>query len=53
MQPEQILTLGRVIERLIVCAFAGASLACGWNLFRVGVVNPHPPFSNYEVGMQT
>jgi hypothetical protein len=35
---DQILVTGRVIERILVCVFAGASLLCGWNLFRVGVV---------------
>lgn len=38
MNTEQILAVGRVIERLLACGFAGLSLALGWNLFRVGVV---------------
>lgn len=38
MSTEQIFALGRVIERLVICTFAGISLALGWNLFRVGVV---------------
>jgi hypothetical protein len=38
MPTEGVLALGRVIERLLVCVFAGTSLAFGWNLFRVGVV---------------
>src|ERR1700733_9027297 len=38
MTTEQILALGRVVERLLVCMSAGISLAFGWDLFRVGVV---------------
>jgi hypothetical protein len=39
MSTEQIFALGRVVERLLICVFGGVSLALGWNLFRVGVVN--------------
>jgi hypothetical protein len=38
MSIEETLTLGRVLERLLICIFAGVSLGFGWNLFRVGVV---------------
>jgi hypothetical protein len=36
---EEIFAIGRVIERLLICAIAGVSLTYGWNLFRVGVLN--------------
>lgn len=39
MTTEQILALGRVAERALICGFAGISLILGWNLFRVGVVS--------------
>ena len=39
MSTEEIFATGRVVERLMVCAFAGLSLTYGWNLFRVGVLN--------------
>ena len=38
MTTEQILAIGRVFERLLVCGSAGMSLVLGWNLFRAGVV---------------
>jgi hypothetical protein len=38
MTIDEILALGRVVERLLVCVFAGTSLGYGWNLFRVGIV---------------
>jgi hypothetical protein len=38
MSTEQFFALGRIIERLLICAFGGISLVLGWNLFRVGVV---------------
>lgn len=38
MNTEQIIAVGRVIERLLACGFAGLSLALGWNLFKTGVV---------------
>ena len=39
MSTEEIFATGRVVERLMICAFAGLSLTYGWNLFRVGVLN--------------
>jgi hypothetical protein len=39
MPTEEIFAIGRVVERLIICLWAGASLTYGWNLFRVGVVD--------------
>jgi hypothetical protein len=38
MPAEEIFATGRVVERLLVCVFAGLSLTYGWNLFRVGVL---------------
>jgi hypothetical protein len=38
MTTDQYLVVGRIIERLIVCLTAGASLTFGWNLFRLGIV---------------
>jgi hypothetical protein len=38
MSIEQIVAVGRVIERLLICTCGGVSLVLGWNLFRVGVV---------------
>jgi hypothetical protein len=39
MTTDQILVVGRVVERLLICLFGGLSLALGWNLFRVGVLD--------------
>jgi hypothetical protein len=39
MSTEQIFATGRVLERLMICGFAGLCLTFGWNLFRVGVLN--------------
>lgn len=39
MTPDEILVVGRVVERLLTCLFAGLSLTFGWNLFRVGVLS--------------
>jgi hypothetical protein len=38
MSTEEIFATGRVVERLMICVFAGLSLTYGWNLFRVGVL---------------
>ena len=35
-----VLVWARAIERVLVCLFAGMSLALGWNLFRVGILDP-------------
>ena len=40
MDPEAITTVARSAERLIICLSGAASLAMGWNLFKVGVVGP-------------
>src|SRR5438445_3335129 len=39
MEIHEVFAVGRVIERLMICAFGGLSLVFGWNLFRVGVVD--------------
>jgi hypothetical protein len=39
MSTEEIFATGRVVERLMICAFGGLSLTYGWNLFRIGVLN--------------
>jgi hypothetical protein len=39
MNPETIVALGRVLERLAVCIFAGISVVLGWHLFRVQIVD--------------
>jgi hypothetical protein len=35
-----VLVWARAIERVFVCLFAGMSLVLGWNLFRVGILDP-------------
>ncbi len=39
MPVEQIVAIARSAERILLVCFAGASLAMGWNLFRVGIVS--------------
>jgi hypothetical protein len=39
MPTNEILAIGRVAERLVICVLAGASLTYGWNLFRIGVLS--------------
>ena len=39
MTTDQILVLGRVMERILTCLFGGVSLFLGWNLFRVGILD--------------
>lgn len=39
MSTEEISATGRVVERGMICAFAGLCLTYRWNLFRVGVPN--------------
>jgi len=39
MTTDQILAVGRVTERLLICLFSGLSLVLGWNLFRAGVLD--------------
>ena len=38
MTTEQVLVVGRIAERLIICCLAGMSLSYGWNLFRAGIL---------------
>jgi len=38
MNTDMVFACGRVIERLLVCLFAGTSLVLGWDLFRKGVL---------------
>jgi hypothetical protein len=40
MDPELILVVGRIIERLLVCLFAGLAILAGYKLFKVGIVDP-------------
>jgi len=40
MDKETIAVSGRVIERLLVCLTASGAIIMGWNLFRVGIVDP-------------
>jgi len=40
MPDLQILFWARSIERLLIVLFSGMSLVLGWNLFRVGVLDP-------------
>lgn len=40
MPDLQILFWARSIERLLIVVFSGMSLVLGWNLFRVGVLDP-------------
>jgi hypothetical protein len=38
MSENEILILGRTIERILIVLICGASLGLGWNLFREGIV---------------
>jgi hypothetical protein len=40
MDSAEILSLARAFERLLICLAGFAALGMGWNLFRVGVVDP-------------
>jgi hypothetical protein len=40
MTEPLILACARATERLLICLFGGLSLGWGWNLFRIGVVDP-------------
>ena len=39
MSVNEILTIARATERILIVLICGASLGFGWNLFRVGILN--------------